>query len=781
VISSYHKIVIRNLRNVYSVINLSGLSIGLTVFILISLWVADEVSYDRFHVDHQQIFRVVQNQLEANGQPYGIAVTPPLLSGYLKTTFQEVENACRAIQAEVLVRHEELAFSQKGLAADPSFFSLFTFPMERGNIKDFYGGLDKIIISKKMATSYFGNDDAIGKIFKIVGRDFMVVGVLEVPTNSHLQFDFVIPIEILKALGWETLDQWDRNWFHTYIKIKSGLDPVSFSSKIKNIIKVNVKESNSELVLQPLDDIYLHSTHLNNDMPGKQDIQYVYIFSSAALFILLIACINYTNLATARSMKRAKEAGVRKVAGATRNQLMIQYFSESLIYCVLAFGVAILLSWLLLPYFNELSEKTLSLKILSPGILSVLGITLAGCVLLTGAYPALLLSSLKPVVVFKGLLKAGKYSVLFRRALIIVQFTLSIALVLGTLVVHHQLRYIHSRNMGYDKENILTFHITRKVRSQYPDLKRELKALTGVADVTVTNAKLSFTDQWTDDVVWEGKDPSNVLPFHQLMVDHDFVKTFSISMAEGRSFSESLASDSSSYILNEEAVRKMNLSKAVGSIISMDKKRGSVIGIVRDFNFKSVHKKIEPMIIFIDPLNFNEVAVKLQKGSTPENVKAIEKIFKKFSPDRPFEYSFLDKDVDKLYKSEERTGHIFNYFSALSIFISCLGLVGIMMFTTEQRGKEMSIRKILGASSARIFIILSKESILLVVAANLIALPTSLYFMNQWLDRFAYRGNIPVYFLLVVALISILVTWCTISFFSLKTSRANPVDSLRSE
>ncbi len=779
---NYYKIALRHLRNIYSLINLSGLTIGLTVFILIFLWVDDELSFDRFHAGHDRISRVVYHRVDVNANLLWVAVTPPMLCDYLKTNFAEIESACRVSPLELFLRHEEKAFYQKGLAADPAFFSVFSFPLVEGNIKSFNEGAYKIIINEKIATAYFGNAPAVGKTLKVGTRELLVVAVMKnVPGNSHLQFGFVMPMEFLKAMGWAPLDEWDNNILYTYVKFKPGANQLSFEAGIKDVIKKHVKETTSELALQPLIDIHLRSKHLSYDIPGHQDIQYVYIFISAALFILLIACINYTNLATARSMKRAKEAGLRKVAGATRGQLAVQFFSESVVYSLLAFGLAFLLSWVLLPVFNTLNGKNLTLSILSPHMLATLAIALLGCSFLAGAYPALFLSSLKPVVVFKGLLKTGQYSLFFRRALVMLQFTLGIALLLATLIIHHQLNYIHSRNIGYDKENVITFFIANKVIKQYPALKHELKELPGVIIVTVTHTDLSYLDASTDNVTWQGKDPKKNINFFWLITDHDFTKMFSIPIAEGRAFSELIASDSSAYLLNEEAVRQMGVSNVVGSTISLNDKRGLVVGIVKDFNFKPVHKKIEPMIIYINPKYFQVVAVKLKVGNIPDKVKAIEKVFKKFSPDRPFEYSFIDADIDKLYKSEQRIGQLFDYFSFVSIFISCLGLLGIIMFTTGQRSKEMAIRKVMGASSSRIFMILSKESVLLIVAANLIALPAATYWMNQWLDKFAYHETIPSYFLVGAALSSLLVTWLTISYFCLKAAQKNPVEGLRNE
>ncbi len=782
-LSNYFKIALRNLRSVYSLINLTGLTVGLATFILIFQWVDDELSFDRFHQDHDRIFRIYQNQLDAQSNPYQIAVTPALLYDYIQSNFPSVQNTCRVIAVEVLVRHGEKAFYQKGLAVDTTFFSLFTFPLTDGNVSDFKG-TDKIVLSGKIASTFFGASDPIGETVKIAGQDFSVVGVAkDAPSNSHLQFDFLFPLQVLKAMGWEALDQWDWHHFHTYVKLKSLQDKESFSKSIKDLVKVNSKsDPSSELALQPLTSVYLHSSKLNNDMSGRSDIQYVYIFSSVAIFILLVACINFTNLATARSVRRAKEAGVRKVVGAARMQLMFQFFSESAFYSIVSFVLALLISWLLLPDFNELSSKNLQLNFSSGNLLFIALAVVTACTVMAGIYPAVFLSSLKPVVVFKGLLKAGKMAVFFRRSLVIFQFTLGIALVVGTLVVHHQLNYIRSRDLGYDKENLITFHITRKLRSQYPDFKNELKSLLGVAQVTIANSSISFSDQSSDLMKWEGKDPSKNVLFHQFMVDHDFLKTFSMTLSSGRDFSADLASDSSAVIVNEEAVRQMNLASAVGKTFTiLNRKPGTIIGVVKDFNFKTIHKKIEPVVIYIDPENFGEISVRLKKGDTRRTIAELTAVFKKFSPDRPFEFNFVDQEIDKLYKTEERTGDLFRIFSGLSIFISCLGLLGVVMFTTEQRTKEFAIRKTLGASSGSIFMNISKEFLILIVAANVVALPVAAYGMKLWQERFAYFDPIPWFLFAGATLLSIVITWLTIAYFSMKAAITSPVNALKSE
>ena len=771
------------MRSVYSFINLIGLTVGLCAFLLIYLWVAEELSYDRFHNNSTRTFRVIENQLNEKGEVYPLALTPGPLGPYLKNTFAEVEKVCRLVQVEFLLRHQEHAFNQKGITADPSVFDMFTFPLINGDKLAFRTGVDKIIISENLATTYFGNADPLGKIFSIVGHDLMVIGVMKnIPSNTHLQFDYVIPFDFLKSAGFENPEIWSRNRYHTYVSLNS-IDNISrVEGKIRNAIKLNELESTTDIALQPLVDIHLKSGHLNNDMAGHGSFQYVVIFTAIAISILIIASINYANLATARSLKRAKEAGVRKVIGASRLQLIMHFLSESLLYSVIAFVLAILIAWILLPSFNNLTGKQLVFDIFTPTIFLPLISSLIFCAILGGAYPAFLLSALNPAVVLKGFVKSGRATILFRRGLVIIQFLLSISFLTGTLIVQEQLNFIQSKKLGFEKENILVFSTNRKLRQQYPAFKEELLSVPGVNNVTATNSKLSFSDQSTGVVEWEGKDPSRELLFHQLMVDHDFAKTFSISIVAGRDFSSAIASDSTAVLLNEEAVKQMGLSDPVNKAIKIEKDRkGTIIGIVTNFNFKSVHKKIEPAIIYIDPENFYEISVRLNPGTLNDQVKGVENVYKKFNPDRPFEYTFLNDDIDHLYRDEQRIAKLFSYFSALSIFISCLGLLGIVMFVTEQRAKEVALRKVMGASEIHLIWLLSSEFIVLVIIAFFCASPAMYYASTLWLKTFAYKMELGIWIFLSSGLICLAIAWLTVGYKSFKVSRSNPIGPLRSE
>jgi ABC-type antimicrobial peptide transport system permease subunit len=770
------------MRNIYSFINLTGLIAGLSAFTLIYLWVIDELSYDRFHSNYKTIFRVVENQFDEKGEVFPFCLTPGPLSPYLKNSFQEVEYTSRVAQVDFLVRVNDLAFYQEGVAVDPEFFEFFSFPIHSGETKSFAVGTDKIIISEQMATTFFGNSEPLGKTLKIVDRDFIVTAVMKnVPSRSHLQFTFAIPFDFLEAAGFEDPTVWGRNNIHTYVCLNKDDSHDLFAQKIKDAIKTNRPESTIDLLLQPLSEIHLESGHLNNDMAGRGNIQYVTIFSVIGIFILVIASINYANLATARSLKRAKEAGVRKVIGANKFQLMLHFFAESFLYSFLALLFALCIVWLMLPYFNELAGKILSLQIVEPALLfSLLG-SVFFCSFIGGVYPAVVLSSLNPATVLKGLVKSGRGAVVLRRAIVIIQFTLCICFLIGTLIIKNQLTFIQSRKLGYNKEHVLTFSTNRKLRQQWLPFKNELKNIGRVSNVTASNNNLSDVRPLSWDVTWEGKDAEKEILFHQLIVDPDFINTYSIEIAEGRDFLLQNVSDSTGVLLNEQAARVMKMDDPINKPISIDGKKYFILGIVKDFHFESVHKPIEPILMYIDPEQFYEVSVRLTQDNLIKQVQEIETVFKKFNPGRPFEYTFLDDDLDKLYRNEKRLGEIFGYFSTLSVFISLLGLLGLVMYVTEQRAKEIAIRKIMGASTLHLIWLLSLEFIALVIFAFALASPTMYYAADLWLQNFAYKLEPGVWPYLTAGLGCIAIALITVCTKSFAVSQSNPIEPLRAD
>lgn len=771
------------MRSIYSLINLLGLIVGLSAFILIFLWVEEEWSYDRFHPGSKHIYRIVQNQFNDNNEVYPVAVTPAPLAPHLKNTFAEVEAACRVGTSEFIVRRDETAFVQKGILADPEFFEVFAFPIVKGEHKTFASTIDVVMISERLAAVYFNTENPVGKTLTILSKELLVAAVFkDVPGNSHLHFDFVIPMEFVRAGGYDDLAKWNYNNYYTYARLSASASQLAFTDKIRNLIKEHHPKAEAELVVQPLHGIHLYSNHLNNDTPGRGNILYVYIFSAVGIFILIIASINYANLATARSFKRAKEAGVRKVIGANRWQLMVHFFSESFLYSVLAFLLAVGVSWLMLPSFNELSGKAIEFELLNPTIYLPMLASVVFCSFLGGAYPALLLSALNPALVLKGYLKGGRGPIIFRRTLVVLQFVLAISFLAGTLVVQDQLEYIRARDLGFEKENVLTFTANRNLRQKFDAFKTELLALPGVLNVTATSSRLSNINESTDMVEWEGKNPDVSVLFHVLPVEQDFVKTFSMQITDGRDFSPEFISDSSAILINEEAARQMGMTDPIGKRITFgDRINNLIIGVIKDFNFKSAHKKIEPMLIYLDANEYYRIAVRLGAGNLVEHTEAVKAVFKKVNPGAPFEYVFLDEEIDQSYRNEERTSKIFSYLSALSIFISCLGLLGMVMFVTEQRAREVALRKVLGASALHLTWLLTREFILLVLAAFAIAAPAMYYLGNLWLNNFAYRIDAGILLFVLAGLISLAVAALTVGIRSFKVAVANPIDSLRNE
>lgn len=778
-LGNYFKIALRSLyRNfTYSFINIFGLAVGITAFVLIALWVEDEISYDRFNVNADRIYRVVENQINPGQPPFMVAVTPAPLGPFLKATFPEISHASRAATGTFVFHYGATAIRATGITVEPSFFEMFTVKFLAGDPKTALAKNNDIILTAKLAQKYFGNDDPIGKVLRVFTFDFVVAGVVEnAPENSHFQYEFILPFEIFKTFGWNTLDRWDSNNYYTYVLLNENAKVELLDAKIKNVInkQLNEEESGTDIYLQALTKIHLFSK-LAADLTGHGDIQYVYIFSIVAVFVLLIACINFMNLATARSTKRAKEIGMRKVIGAKRIQLVMQFMVESIVCSLAALVFASVFVWLLMPAFNEISGKHLVFAILSERIFAFLfGIALATGII-AGTYPALILSSFKPVKVLKGASPGRGFK--FRQALVVFQFAISVLLIAGTVIVYSQLKFIRSLNLGYQKDNVIQFNVSDGIRKKYADFKSELMAEKNILGVSIISNQLpSVMNAGHSD--WEGKDPGKDILLHKLSVDQDFIQTFGIEMREGRAFSKDIASDSNAVLLNEEAVLQTGLKDPLNKRWGKDSK---IIGVVKDFHFKSAHEKIEPLVIFINKDWYNTVYVKIQGDNKQDAIASLKTIFKKFSPSDPFEFSFLDDELDQLYRSEQRTGTLFNYFGFIAIFISCLGLFGLVMFATEQRTKEIGVRKVHGASANSIVSLISYDFLKLVLIANVISIPATWYVMSSWLNNFAYKIEVSWTVFLVAGIVSVAIAWITVAYQAFEAASANPIKALRSE
>jgi putative ABC transport system permease protein len=775
---NYFKIAWRNLwkNKVFSFINIAGLGIGLACSILIMLWVTDELSYDRFHKFSEEMYRVVVYLLYENGEDFPVAVSPGPLGPVMQSSFPEIERITRLNFMQGVFHYGDKMFRENNLAfVDSSFFSMFSFPFVKGNAAKTFREPNSIVLTEKMSKKYFGNEDPVGKIIlvKIFSQEsFKVTGVLaDLPTRTHLNFiDFFIPFHYAeKNFPWVTT--MDNNSVYTYMQLKKSTSAEAMNKKIKNILHTQQKQT--DVYLQPLSAIYLHSS-FTADFVASGSIQYVYIFSAVALLVILIACINFMNLSTARYSRRAKEVGIRKVVGALRKNIIYQFLGESIFLSLLAFAVALILIVLVTPAFNGLSGKTISLNALTTlQLLLIFAIVLLTGII-AGTYPAFFLSSFKPVRVFKGTFAQDAKGFSFRRVLVVAQFIISAVLIIGTLIISKQLEFIRNKRLGYDKENIVSIPAS----NNYKDFKNELLRHPSIGNVTMANNSLAYVSNSSSEWNWEGKDPDKKILFHELAVDYDFFETFKMKILQGRTFSKDFGTDTLlTYIINEEALRQMKLTSPVGKRLS----DGKIIGVVQDFSFKSVHNKIEPMIIQCKPQWCYLTFIKIKPNHLQDGMADIEKTWKRFNAQNPYEYVFLDQQLNKIYEPEQRTGTIFKWFASLAVFISCLGLFGLISFVAEQRTKEIGIRKVLGASVTNIVNMLGKDFLKLVLIANVIATPLAWWVMHNWLNDFAYRINIEWWVFVVAGLAAITIAIITVGFQAIKAAIANPVKSLRTE
>lgn len=787
-IKNYFKIALRNLQRhkAFSLLNISGLAIGMSCSIFILLWVQNELSYDRFNTNAEHIYR-----LNSSAEDFKTAVSPAGMGAGLQSEMPEIKSTVRVSKPSTeLLSVGTKKFEEKNIFyADSNFLQMFSFKLLKGNRNTTLQNPDGILITENMAKKYFGNEDAIGKIIRKNNNENLVVtGVLaNVPSNSHLQFDFLLPMSSIESTNDDLKNKtWGSFNFYTYIQLNKNFDVTpanitKLNERIKEIYKTHLLQVKVDFHLQPLTSIHLHSD-LQIDLPGKGNIQYVNIFFIVALFILLVACINFMNLSTARSERRAKEVGLRKVVGASRGQLIRQFLGESLIISFLSLVIAVGIVWSLLPAFNHLADKNLSFDLLNGKLLLMLIAIALFTGIMSGLYPALFLSGFKPITVLKGKLKIGSGNLLFRNGLVVTQFAVSIILLVGTAVVYQQLNFLKNKNLGFDKSNLLYMHMTGDLWSKQQALKSGLQQNPYTQDFSIISNLPTELVSGTIDVQWEGKDPQSQVVVPSMDVDENFIKTFQMKMLAGRSFSKSFTGDSSNYILNETAMHLMgmNINNAVGKSISFDGTKGNVIGVVKDFNFKRLQYAIDPLV-----LRFNKwggyVVVRAHPGNTEATINALEKISRELNPAYPFDYSFLDGDLNNLYKGEQKMGNIFNLFAILAIFISCIGLYGLSAFMAEQRTKEIGVRKVLGASVFSIVYLLSGKFTRLIVIAMVIAIPVSGWAINSWLKGFAYRINISWIIFLVACVTALLIALLTVSYESVKAAIANPVDSLRSE
>jgi putative ABC transport system permease protein len=789
-VRNYLIVALRNLRKhkAYSLINIAGLAIGMACSILIFLWVRDELSFDGFHADAARIVRVYRDE-GATTPGSSSALTSPPMAAAFKKDFPEVIKSTRfGTWQRRLVTSGNNNFTETGyMHADPDFFEIFSFPFVKGDPQSAFSNPNSVVLTESAARKYFGADDPMGRTLTVDRAfDIVVTGVLQDPPSiSSLKFSMLSPFALLlsKYLDEESGDRWGFNSFSTFLLLAPEVRAKDFNAKLDGYLHRYAAEDTDRLAVQPLTDIHLRST-VGHEPFATGSIKYVWIFSALALIILAIASINFMNLTTARYAKRAREVGMRKVVGARRSQLVRQFFAESILTSLLALGVALIFVELTLPPFNSLSGKALASGDLGklPVLLGCIGISLATG-LFSGIYPALFLSSFRPIRVLKGALKGSGGSTAFRKTLVIIQFSLSVFLITGTAVISRQMTYMRNKDLGFDKERIIHLRLFGELVGKYPIIRERLLQNPDVVSVTASLALPTDIQNSPGTPEWDGKDPNAKWDIRADFVDFDYIETFSVPIVEGRSFSRDYATDADeAYIVNEEAVRRMGLKRpVVGRRFAFWGREGRIIGVMQDAHFQNFHRKIEPLVFKIFPDWFRFLYIRLRAGDTPAVIASIEKTWASLHLGYPFDDRFLDEEFDSLYRTEARMGTLFRTFAALAVFIACLGLLGLASFMAEQRTKEIGIRRILGASIPGITTMMSREFAVWILAANLLAWPAAWFFMGRWLRGFAYRAELSLWSFVLSGAIALAVALLTVGSLSVRAASANPADALRYE
>lgn len=793
-IKNYLRVALRNLwrHKTFSLLNIIGLTVGMTAFFLIFRYVCFELSYDTMHSKADRIYRMVSDVRTPTGtRHYNTSPVPAAI--HMKEELPEVASAVRiCLDDNWMVIRGDQVFQQDNVSlVDSTFFDIFDFPLLKGNPHTVLKDPFSVVLSESAAKKFFGSADPMGQSLTLTRDKFhaTVRGIMkDLPENTHMKVSMLISIATMSQYIDTAIDRrWDNYWYSTYLLLKPGADAARLQSKFPAYLEkmngaaMHRNQTIPTLLLEPLRHVYLYSTR---DGAKNGNIANVYIFSIIGAFILAIACINFINLTTARSAERAKEVGIRKVIGAGKGMLAAQFIGESVILCVIAYALAIAFTALLLPAFNHIAGKTISTGIFShPSYLLVLlGISvLIG--IAAGVYPALVLSSFQPVIVLKGRFVTGARGILLRKALVIVQFTIATGLIIATLVVNKQLSYMRSQDLGFNKDQELI--LDTRGDSAKLAFKQEISTLPGVLSTTMST-NVPGTGTFGGDCRIENiRGDMQLTNVRVYQVDFDYLRQFRIRVVAGRDFSRDLPTDTTqAMILNETAVRQLGYlspRQAIGKKFDQFGNTGTIVGVVRDFHFRSLQELIQPLCIRVAPGNLDLICVKVDAHRLPATLDMIERKWKRMLPERPFSYFFLDEFFDKQYRSEDRFGRLFLYFAGLAIFISCLGLMGLASYSTLQRTKEIGVRKVVGASTGSIVLLLSRDFLQLVGWAFLIAAPLSWFFINGWLREFAYR--IPVYWWIfaVAGLTAFLIAWLTVSFQAIRAAGANPVKSLRSE
>lgn len=786
---NYLKIALRNLGNNkgYSAINILGLAMGMAVALLIGLWVRYEWSFDDFHENRANIVRVMRKTYfnDSKGTQSGIMLP---LATELRTNFSEVKYVSRVDWGD---KHSLVTGDQKlsrpGHYADPDFLKMFTFPLVKGNVEKVLKNPYSIVLTESLAKAMFGNAEPLGKVIRVDNQfDVMVTGVLkDIPKNSSFQFDYLMPYELNIATSdfvRGALDQWGNNFLQTVVQLNDGVTPEAFSGRIANLVRQKMKDKQESLLFgHPMAKWHLFGEFKDWVNTGGA-IEYVRLFGVIGVLVLLIACINFMNLSTARSEKRAREVGIRKAVGSQRQQLIAQFLTESMLTALMGFVIAVVIVELALPYLKSVGFENITFNFSD---IPLMAVAFAGCVvtgLLAGSYPALYLSGFVPVKVLKGTFQVGKAANLPRKILVVTQFTFSIALIIGTVIVFQQIQHAKSRPMGYNPEKLIWLSLSSDLQKNFFPMKTELMASGYVEAVSKTSSPMTGVyNQW-EGFSWPGKDPQSQRLFTVVMVDPSYYTAAGLKLKQGRFFAEKMLTDSNAIVLNEASVKLMGFKNPVGSHVKFGDEDMTVIGVTKNVIQQNPYDEVQPAIMLMRPYFTFQGLIRFKNGSDIKKaLAAIQPIIEKYNPSYPFEYRFVDDEYDQKFRSEDQIGQLAGIFAVLAILISCLGLFGLASFMAERRTKEIGVRKVLGASISQLWLLLSRDFVLLVLISCGIASPLAYYFLQNWLAKYNYHIDISPFVFLGAAAAAVLVTLATISFQSIKAALMNPVKSLRSE
>lgn len=783
---NYIKTAWRNLlkNKFYSAINIVGLTFGLAIGILILLWVQDEFNFDTYHKQTDNIYRM--ELWGGTGASKQIWTEPVYPMGTLaKQQLPEVLDEVRITSNYdfSLYKYQDKIFGdENAVYADPSFFSVFTCPLVKGNSSKPFADDNSVVITQKTAEKFFGNADPIGKVIIADNKqNFMVSAVVkDFPENSSFQFDMIMPLNFYvnkiliprNAIPYNDFDQYN---YETYLLLRPGTAANTLTAKLNKIhLSHRAQDTDADYLLLPLSKMHLYNADLTD-----RGISTVRIFTIVAILILIIACINYVNLSTARSMLRAKEISMRKIVGAAKMHLFMQFIIETALLFVLAAALAIGLVYILIPLFNQVSGKQLAFILTDMHVWIVILLTIIGTLLASSIYPAILLSGFEPLKALKGKISASVGDAMFRKILVVTQFAFSIILIVGTIVITGQLRYMRSKQLGYDKSHVFGVWM-RDMVPHYDAVRAGLMSQPGISDVTRSNGNIVNIGGISGDNDWDGKAPGQTLIVHPITIDKSFIPFFKMKLVAGANFTGAV-NDSAHFIVNEALVKQIGMKDPVGKRFKMRQVNGTIIGVVKDFHFASMREKISPAIFLTGSKFIQNIYVKTTGTDAPKAIAAVQKAFKQYNGQFPFTYHFLDDVFDNLYKGEQREGTLFDYFAGIAIFISCLGLLGLAAFTAQVRTREIGVRKVLGASVNSIVGLLAMDFIKLVFIAILIASPIAWYAMHKWLESYAYHIDIAWWVYVAAGLGAIIIAFATISFQSIKAALTNPVKSLRSE